>query len=274
MPLSVTDRNRWFSKLRTEYLADAVNNAYLQHELNLFDERHRFSLYSQLNPMWLMDHNERAGLYMLVDLTRPRIVIEIGARFAGTTALFSQFADHVYVVDIDPQVRERCEPLGNVTVLIGNSPEVLPSLIDHLSAAHGGWDLALVDGDHSAAGVRNDLNALIERRPLRRAYVVMHDSFNPECRKGILEAHWDRPWVHAVEIDFTIGNLMPQPHVFAEMWGGLALGEISEVDRTGPLQVTQTGRLAFEAAVRHRSRLKSRPIKRIASRIARMVGGV
>jgi cephalosporin hydroxylase len=274
-PISESDQAQWFASLRAEYLAASAENEYFRQELKLFDERHRFSFYSQLNPMWLMDHNERAGIYMLLSLVRPRVIIEIGTRFAGTTSLFSKFAAHVYVVDIDPAVRERCKPLHNVTVTIGNSPEILPGLIDQLNASRGGWDFALVDGDHSSSGVRNDLNALIARRPLRRAYVAMHDSFNPECRKGILEADWERPWVSALEVDFTIGNVMPQPHVFGELWGGLAVAELSEVNREGPLDLGQTGRLAFEAAVRYRAELQRRPIhKRFWSRIARVVRGV
>ena len=266
------DRTEWFAQLKKEFSAAAADSEYRQQELKLFDERHRFSFYSDLNPMWLMDHNERAGMYMVLQLSRPRIIIEIGARFAGTTALFSQLAEHVYVVDIDPGVRDRCEPLSNVTVMIGNSSDIIPGLIDRLNTQHGGWDFALVDGDHTTTGVRNDLNALIARRPLRRAYVTMHDSFNPECRKGILQVEWDHPWVHAVEVDFTIGNVMPQPHVFGGMWGGIALAELSNVDRQGPLCVTQTGHLSFEAAVRYQALLKRRQIpKRLASRITHIL---
>src|SRR6266702_165027 len=252
------DKTQWFAQLKSEYAA--ANTEYLHEEVKLFDERHRFSLYSDLNPMWLMDHNERAGMYMALHLSKPSVIIEIGARFAGTTTLFSEVAEHVYVVDIDPGVRERCKPLSNVTVMIGDSAEIIPELLDRLNAEHGGWDFALVDGDHTTPGVRKDLDALIVQRPLRRAYVTMHDSFNPECRKGILEVKWDRPWVHAVEVDFTIGNVMPQPHVYGGMWGGIALAELSNVDREGPLRITQTGQLSFEAAVRYQALLKRRKI--------------
>lgn len=265
------DKAQWFARLRSDYAA--ANPEYLRHEIKLFDERHRFSLYSDLNPLWLMDHSDRAGIYMALQLSRPSVVIEIGARFAGTTVLFSQVAEHVYVVDTDPGVRDRCKPLSNVTVMTGNSPDIIPGLIDRLNAQHGGWDFALVDGDHTTIGVRNDLNALIARRPLRRAYVAMHDSFNPECRKGILQAEWDRLWVHAVEVDFTIGNVMPQPHVFGGMWGGIALAELSNMDREGPPSVTQTGHLSFRAAVRYQALLKRRRIhKRIASHLSRIFG--
>jgi cephalosporin hydroxylase len=265
------DRNQWFSELKAEYLAAASSSSYLQEEMKVFEERNRFSFYSALNPLWLMDHNERAGMYMLLGLCKPSVAIEIGARFAGTTTLFSQFAEHVYVIDIDPRVKDRCAPLRNVTVVIGDSPKLIPGLIERVNAEHGGWDLALVDGDHSTTGVRNDLNALIEARPQRRAYIAMHDSFHSVCRDGILQANWEKPWVHAVEVDFIIGNLMPQPHVFAQLWGGLALAEISNIDRQGPTRVTQTGRLAYEAALAYQASLRRRPLHlRVASRLNRV----
>jgi hypothetical protein len=99
----------------------------------------------------------------------------------------------------------------------------------------------------------------------------MHDSFHPACRAGILQANWDLPWVQTVEVDFTIGNVMPQPHVFAELWGGLALAEISNVDREGPLRVTQTGRLAYKAALAYQAALRHRPLhRRIISKLKRI----
>jgi Methyltransferase domain len=269
------DRDRWFSELKSEYAAAAATNAYFQQEMQLFEERNRFSFYADLNPLWLMDHNERAGMYMLLGLCKPRVAIEIGARFAGTTTLFSEFAEHVYAIDIDPRVKDRCAALRNVTVLIGDSTKLLPALIERLNAEHGGWDLALVDGDHSTAGVRSDLNALVEKRPQRRAWIAMHDSFHPACRAGILEANWQLPWVQAVEVDFTIGNLMPHPQVFGHLWGGLALAEISNMDRKGPLCVTQTGRLAYEAALAYQAKLHNRPLyRRVASRLKRVVRGL
>ena len=113
------DRKQWFSELKAEYITAASGNDYFQEEMKVFAERNRFSFYSGLNPLWLMDHNERAGMYMLLGLCKPSVAIEIGARFAGTTALFSEFAEHVYVVDIDPRVKHRCAPLRNVTVPSG-----------------------------------------------------------------------------------------------------------------------------------------------------------
>ncbi len=263
----------WFLSLRNDYIATAKRADYAAGELASLDEVHRFSFYRGLNPMWLMDHAERGGMYLLMTTVRPRVIIEIGSRFAGATSLFSSFAEHVYVLDIDPPVKTRCAPLPNVTVTIGDSSSVLPRLLDEINRKHGGWEFALVDGDHSTEGVRKDLDSLIASRPLRRAFITMHDSFNPECRAGIKAASWDRPWVHHVEVDFTIGNLMPQPFVYGQMWGGLALAEIASEDRTCPLRITESGRLSYEAAARHQQKLSHRPLyKRLAGKFARLIG--
>jgi cephalosporin hydroxylase len=261
--------NEWVEGLAAEYQREARGNPYLVKERELFEERNRFSFYSDMNPLWLMDHAERAGVVMLLQLVRPKVVIEIGARYAGSTLLFSRAAEKVYVIDIDPALTERCKPLTNVEVRVGDSRKLVGELIRELQVRGQGWDLALVDGDHSAQGVQADLDALLATRPSRPCWISMHDSFNPECREGILAAKWQQPWVHAVEIDFTIGNLMPAPHVFRRMWGGLSLAELRPQDRVGPLEIRQTARLAFEACLRDSYHVTPPVWQRIARKLRR-----
>jgi hypothetical protein len=76
----------------------------------------------------------------------------------------------------------------------------------------------LVDGDHSAEGVRKDIDHLLRLRPIVPLYVVMHDSFNPGCRRGLREADWAGcPYVHAVELDFVAGSVNPSPAFQGEL---------------------------------------------------------
>src|SRR5258705_13688100 len=82
----------------------------------------------------------------------------------------------------------------------------------------------------------------------------MHDSFNPQCREGVISADWSKEWVHHVETDFTVGNVMPQSHVCGQLWGGLSLAELSPSDRLGKQTIHQTGQLLFSAAQRERQR--------------------
>lgn len=223
--------NEWFTLLRDQYTKEADSSRYATDELEVFHERSAFSFYEGLNPIWLMEHAERSALFLLMERIKPQVVIEIGSRYAGSTYIFSKYAKSVYVIDLDPEVEKRCQHLKNVNVLIGSSPTIIPSLLDKLRVSGENWDFALVDGDHSYEGVKQDLNALIKHRPSRRAWIAMHDSFNPVCRKGIKDADWAAPWVHHVELDFVPGQLMFQPHVKNQMWGGMSLAEIRPEDR-------------------------------------------
>jgi hypothetical protein len=242
----------WFGSLWNEYVKEAGETALGKVELMSFKQGSAFSFFDGLNPIWLMSYSEKAALYFIVARTRPQVVIEIGAKYAGSTYVFSQFANKVYVVDIDPAVAARCRHLANVEVLIGDSSKLVAPLIQRLNHSGEGWDFALVDGDHSSQGVRNDLNAVLEQRPLRRAWIAMHDSFNPACRKGIKDADWNKPWVHQVEVDFVPGHLQSRPSIGGEMWGGISLAEVRPEDRPGPeIQIKEDSGHLFDVAYLH-----------------------
>jgi hypothetical protein len=92
----------------------------------------------------------------------------------------------------------------------------------------------LVDGDHSAEGVRKDLENLLRYRPATPLFVVMHDSFNPECRRGLRTTNWvASPYVHAVELDFVPGTITASPSFLGQLWGGLALAYLKPQERRG-----------------------------------------
>ena len=40
-------------------------------------------------------------------------------------------------------------------------------------------------------------------------FIAVHDSGNPECRRGISSASWaSSPYVHSVELDFVPGQII------------------------------------------------------------------
>ena len=52
----------------------------------------------------------------------------------------------------------------------------------------------------------------------------MHDSFNPSCRKGMLDVDYTiNKQVEKVEIDFVQGIFSPSATTKGEMWGGFGL---------------------------------------------------
>ncbi len=78
----------------------------------------------------------------------------------------------------------------------------------------------------------------------------MHDSFNPDCRRGLRRADWaGNPHVHVAELDFVGGVVNPAPRTRGQCWGGLALGYLKPEMRTGHFEVTARAEMTFQAAL-------------------------
>lgn len=178
---------------------------------------------------WQMDIVERVMLLHVVGSLKPRVSIEIGTADGGSlSAIARHTSGRVFTLDIRD---DRQAALGerfpdNVEFIAGPSRETLPALLARLHAEDAEIDFVLIDGDHSAGAVRRDIEDLLagyqpRTRPL---FVLMHDSFNPECRRGIAGANWDAsPHVRRVQLDYTPGVFPGDGPVAGQMWGGFAL---------------------------------------------------
>jgi hypothetical protein len=223
---------------------------------------------------WMMSPPEQAAMVYLLEHLRPKVAIEIGTRFGGSLQVLARFCERVYSLDIDPQVPERlkgCFP--NVEYLTGPSLQRLPPLLDRLQHDGAEVSFVLVDGDHSTEGVRTDINMLLKYKPTTSLYIIMHDSFNSECRRGLKLADWAAcPYVHAVELDFVPGTINPSPSFRGQLWGGLALGILKPEPRKGRFEVTGKSELTYELAREAELRRQHRPlVKRIINRARRLV---
>ncbi|MBI1335751.1 MAG: hypothetical protein GC164_02180 [Phycisphaera sp.] len=200
---------------------------------------------------WLMSPAEQMAMIYLLEHLRPRVAIEIGTRFGGSLQFISRLADKVYSLDIDPQVPARMAGrFKNVEYITGPSQETLPALLDRLDAQGITPEFCLVDGDHTTDGVREDINILLRIRPRAPMAIVMHDSFNPICRRGLRQADWaGNEYVHMVELDFVSGVVNPAPITRGELWGGLALGFLKPVKRSVRFEVSARAELTFQAAL-------------------------
>jgi hypothetical protein len=201
---------------------------------------------------WLMSPAERVALLFLLEHLRPKVSIEIGTKNGGSLQVLSKFCDRVYSIDIDPEVPKRLEgQFENVEYLIGPSDSILPSLVDRLQREQTELGFALVDGNHSAEGVRKDIDNLLRFRPAVPFYIIMHDSFNPQCRLGLRNAKWlANKYVHAVELDFVPGVVCPVPALRNQMWGGFAMGILLPHQREGYLEITARSEQTYQAALR------------------------
>ena len=196
---------------------------------------------------WQMNDSERMALTGLLARHRPHCSIEVGTYHGGSLSLISQYSELIFSIDIDDSIPSRLA-FPNVSFLSGRSTVILPLLLQELDKAGTPVDFVLVDGDHSAAGVRADVSCLLDYIPKKPFFVVLHDSFNPECRRGMLEAVWERsPYCHWVDIDFVPGRMTETPGRFqGELWGGLAAAYFLPVPRRGELRISRTAEGMFQ----------------------------
>lgn len=194
-----------------------------------------------LTAEWQMTDSERLAMTGLLHRHKPRMAIEIGTYRGGSLSLISQYAKNVISIDIDPAIPERYSHFKNVRFITGYSQEVLPPLLDELERAGIAVDFVLIDGDHSAAGVKRDIELVISRIPLAPMFIMLHDGFNPECRRGMLEADWQSSaHVRWVDTDFIPGRVIEAGAGTGEMWGGLGCAYLTPERRDGPLVVRTT----------------------------------
>jgi glycosyltransferase involved in cell wall biosynthesis len=206
-------------------------------------------LYSNcLYENWQMNHSERMGLMGLLMRLKPGCSIEVGTYKGGSLSLISELSGFVYSLDIDPSIPEKFGYFKNVTFLTGPSSISLPLLLEALNEERVPVDFILIDGDHSAEGIKRDLNSILTYIPSKPLFVVMHDSFNPECRRGMLEANWDlSPYVQWVDLDFVPGRIVENGSSSqGELWGGLALAFLTPAIRNGHLTIGRSANGLYE----------------------------
>jgi len=192
---------------------------------------------------WQMLVPERIALTGLLARLRPRRALEVGVYYGGSLSLIAQFCERVWALDIDPEVPNRFRVPTNVALRIGEASGLLKNTLDELEAGGEALNFVLIDADHSAEGVRTDIESLVHRPnpPREPMFILMHDSGNPECRRGIRSASWEAcPYVHHVELDFVPGQIVE--HAIhdhrGEVWGGLALAYLSPQPRAGDFVIS------------------------------------
>jgi hypothetical protein len=177
---------------------------------------------------WQMSLGERAVIEGLVSQLRPRLAIEIGTAAGGSLARIAVHSDEVHAIDLTNEKLKECPP--NATFHLGDSKTVLPKLLADFAESGRNVDFVLVDGDHSAAGVAADLEALLDSPAIARSLILVHDSFNPIVRSGIESVRLaDRPGVVGFDLDAVPGRLGKAGGFRDQLLGGFA---IIVVDRT------------------------------------------
>lgn len=224
---------------------------------------------------WQMSLAERLILQSLLERIRPTLSVEIGTYKGGSLQAISALSEQVISVDIDPEVEANLKPLfSNVEFRSGDSATLVPELVEELNSLGEQPDFVLIDGDHSAEAVRRDANAMLRLRISKPLLILMHDSFNPNCRAGIAAADWAAcPSVKSLEMDLVQGVFFEAGVDTAanrSMWGGFACAVLHPERRVEPLAISRSCEGVFQRIYRHSSHRPSL-LRRLRARLlARM----
>jgi hypothetical protein len=156
----------------------------------------------------------------------------------------------VFSIDIDPSIPEKLRPLEkNVSFLTGPSFIVLPLLLKELECSGIPVDFILIDKVHPVGGMKRDIACLLSYVPEKPLFVMMHDSFNSECRRGILEAEWEKsPYVNWVDVDLVPGRIVEEEGSNkGQLGGGFGLAYFLPHQRATALQINQSAKMMFDS---------------------------
>jgi cephalosporin hydroxylase len=150
-----------------------------------------FLLPGTIQENWQMTNADKIGLAGVLARIRPRLALEIGVYYGGSTSLIAQYAQELICIDIDPEVVNRFDVPSNAKISIGNSADLITSILANITENRRPLEFILLDADHSAEGVQRDLEQLLRFWPTTPMVLMMHDTANRECRKGILSVDWN-----------------------------------------------------------------------------------
>ncbi len=187
---------------------------------------------------WQMTFGERAALEGILAQLSPSLSIEIGTAEGGSLSRVAAYSAEVHSFDlVQPQLPVM--DLDHVTLHIGDGHKLLPEFLAELSAEGRNVDFALVDGDHSAAGVKQDIEDLLDSDAVRDTIIILHDTINEEVRAGIDAVNYESyEKVRVYDPDAVPGTMSIHPGVTGQLWGGLGVIVVSsspiEIDLPNP----------------------------------------
>lgn len=186
----------------------------------------------------------------MLSILKPTVALEVGTFQGQMFSLIAQHSKLAISVDPNPDVRQKLEPLhANAEFITATSDDALPSLIQRFQQSDEALEFIFLDGNHSKDFVRRDINNLLNYKPKTRTVLLMHDSFNADCRAGMLQANWRQcQHCHFVDLDFSGGVVHPNAEIRGQLWGGLGFALLLPEIRTEELTIRQTHALTFAAA--------------------------
>lgn len=172
---------------------------------------------------WQMSYGERLAFEGIISQVRPRLAVEIGTAQGGSLRRIAAHCDEVHSFDLVPPPDDVAR-MENVSFHTGDSHQLVNDYMAQAAADGRSIDFVLIDGDHSADGVRQDIVDVLGSDAVTRAVIVLHDTFNPEVRTGIAAARVaEHKKVALFEPDLVPGYLARREPYRLQMWGGLGV---------------------------------------------------
>lgn len=198
---------------------------------------------------WQMSRAEKYGIIQLMQTLQPDVAIEIGTYKGGSLQVISKYAGKVYSIDISPAPKKFLErKFSNVEFIVGEGHKIIHSLFKEIDSQNRRLDFILVDGDHTKKGVSDDLNAIFAYPHKHPLTIILHDSFNPQCRKGIKSINYSEyPMVEYVELDYITGSFWHND-TYREMWGGFAMIKLDPSKKTSGVEIHESQGHLFNCA--------------------------
>ena len=161
-----------------------------------------------------MSVKEKLCLIGLLELLRPKNSLEFGFHRGGATAWLAKFSESVITVDVNEFVNDAPKSYPNVTSWNFTTEEA----VARIKKEKISFDLVIIDADHSRKAIARDLEGILPYADI----ILLHDSSNPDCRKGMLDVLGKQD-SHAYSLDLISSSIKHDG-----LWGGIGIAIRSE----------------------------------------------
>lgn len=188
--------------------------------------------------LWQMSPHERTAFFYVLERCGNNLALEIGSFRGGSLQHLIQSFNQVISIDIDHSLLNKDVKGSNLTLLTGDSKELVPFVINHCNEQGEQLDFVLIDANHEYDYVMADLENVLEYVPQADTTVLIHDSWYTPSRQAICNSEklQSCPYVHFVDTDFCGGNLMAPGKTI----GGMCLIQMKSIPRKGELVINQS----------------------------------
>jgi hypothetical protein len=199
------------------------------------------------NIEWQMSRAEKYCLIHLLQTIKPEYSLEIGTYKGGSLQVLSKFSKKVYSIDIDSKPKNQLSSLfKNVIFKTGKSHKLIKSVLNEIENKKGKLSFILIDGDHSKEGVKKDLEQILSFNFKHPLFIILHDSFNPQCREGMKAINYKKyKFIEHIDLDFIQGCFSPNTD-YKQMWGGFGLIKINPNIKNKNIKLNQSQKLLFD----------------------------